>query len=165
MEVFLESVRIKRELSDYEMERGKPTPSKNHGLLQSNICTEINIRYRKTYTLLSEIDLQMPEKPNCVPDIAIYPKLKIDFQEDEISMKQIPLTTIEILSPTQSENELVDKAKRYFAAGVKSCWIVLPIFKAVVLYSSPTNRQIFTEDLTLVDAATGIELPLAEIFE
>jgi len=106
----------------------------------------------------------MSEKPDAVSDIAIYPKLEIDFFEDKIAMKEMPLTTIEILSPTQSETELVTKAQRYFAAGVKSCWIVLPIFKAIVIYSTPTERKIFTEDTTLTDNATGIELPLAEIF-
>lgn len=79
-------------------------------------------------------------------------------------MKQMPLTTIEILSPTQREPELVAKAKRYFAAGVKSCWIVLPVFKVIVVYSSPTQRQVFTEDMTLIDKITGIGFPLSEVF-
>ena len=160
----LEEISAEIELSAYEIERNKPMPSLNHSYLQKNLMVGIDFRYRKTYTLLSEIDIIMPEKPNAVPDIAIYPKLIIDFLDDKIAMKEIPLTTIEILSPTQTERELVAKAQRYFAAGVKSCWIVLPIFKAIVVFSSPTQRKIFLEDTTLIDSSTGIELPLAEIF-
>ena len=165
MELLIETVvESEVELSEYEIERNKPMPSKNHSIVQSNLIFELQNKYRKTYSIASEIDLIMPEKPNTVPDIAIYPKLKIDFFEDQIGMKEMPLTTIEILSPSQSENELVAKAQRYFDAGVKSCWIVLPIFKAIVVLSAFTKRQVFTENMTLIDPTTGIELPLSEIF-
>jgi Uma2 family endonuclease len=151
-------------LSQYEIERNKPMPSRNHGFIQSKLSMIIGYRYLNTYNLFSELDIIMPEKPDSVPDICIYPKSEIDFSEDVIGMKEMPLTTIEILSPTQRENELVEKAKRYFAAGVKSCWIVLPIFKVIVVYSSPTQRQVFTEDMTLIDKITGIELSLNDVF-
>ena len=164
MELLIETLAEVQELSAYEIERNKPMPSLNHSVIQSNIIFELKNKYRKQYSFPSEIDIIMPEKPDSVPDIAIYPKLEIDPSEDIIGMKEMPLTTIEILSPTQRENELVTKAKRYFAAGVKSCWIVLPIFKVVVVYSSPSQRQVFTEDMTLIDNTTGIELPLSEVF-
>lgn len=152
------------EVLSYETERNKPMPSLNHSIVQGNLIAELKVRYRKQYTILSEIDLTMPEKPNAVPDVAIYPKLKIDFLEDKITMKEMPLVTIEILSPSQNENEMVAKAQRYFRAGVKSCWIVLPIFKAIVIFSSPTQRQVFTEDMLLVDKVAGIEFNVSEVF-
>ncbi len=160
----LEETSAETGLSAYEIERNKPMPSLNHSIIQSNLVFELKTKYRSQYSFPSEINIIMPEKPNAVPDIAIYPKLVIDFLDDKIAMKEVPLTTIEILSPTQTEKELVAKAQRYFAAGVKSCWIVLPIFKAIVVFSSPTQRKVFLEDMTLIDSSTGIELPLAEIF-
>ena len=63
------------QLSDYERERGKPIPTLNHAYLQSSLLVELNIRYRKTHTFLSELNMTMPERPDTVPDIAIYPKL------------------------------------------------------------------------------------------
>ena len=163
MELLTETV-AERELTEYEIERNKPIPSLNHAVVQKNLLVSIDYRYRKQYTLLPEISLIMPEKPDAVPDIAIYPKLEIDFLEDKIAMSQFPLTTIEILSPTQTEGELLAKAQRYFAAGVKSCWIVLPIFKAIAVFSSPDKSKVFTEDMTLIDQVTEIQLPLTEIF-
>ena len=164
MELVVETVAEVQELSAYEIERNKPMPSLNHSVIQANLLISLGYRYRKTYRFLSELDIVMPDRPDCVPDISIYSQIEIDFSEDIIGMKEMPLTTIEILSPTQRENELVTKAKRYFAAGVKSCWIVLPIFKVIVVYSSPSQRQVFTEDMTLIDNITGIELSLSEIF-
>ncbi len=163
MELLIETV-IDREISQYELERNKPMPSLNHSIVQSNLIFELKTRYKKIFSFLSEIDIVMPERPFAVPDIAIYPKLEMDSFDDKVAMTEMPFTTIEILSSTQTEKELVSKSKRYFDAGVKSCWIVLPIFKVVIVFSEPTKRQVFTEDMTLIDHATGIELPLGDIF-
>jgi Uma2 family endonuclease len=155
---------IENEVSQYELERNKPMPSKNHSIVQGNLTTEINILYRKQFTLMPEIEISMPEKPNCVPDIAIYPKLKFDFLDDELTMTEMPLTAIEIVSPSQSDNDILKKINRYFNAGVKSCWFVMPGFRAISVYSSIDNYEFFTSDMTLFDIATGIKLPLNDIF-
>ncbi|MCY7349421.1 MAG: Uma2 family endonuclease [Cytophagaceae bacterium] len=152
------------QLSDYERERGKPMPTLNHAYVQTNLLVELKTRYRKTHTVLSELNITMPECPDTVPDIAIYPKLQIDFLHDITSMTEMPLTIIEIVSPSQSDAEIVAKFERYFNAGVKSCWLVLPIFQAISVYSAIGKYQFFTEDKTLLDLVTGVELPLSEVF-
>jgi Uma2 family endonuclease len=106
----------------------------------------------------------MPEKPNCVPDIAIYPKLTFDFLDDELAMTEMPLTAIEIVSPSQSDHDIIKKINRCFNAGVKSCWFVMPGFQAISVYSSIGKYEFFTSEMTLIDNATGIELPLGDIF-
>ncbi|AQG80427.1 Uma2 family endonuclease [Spirosoma montaniterrae] len=151
-------------LSDYERERGKPTPTLNHAYVQKNLLVSLDYRYRKTHTILSELNLSMPERPDTVPDIAIYPKLKIDFLHDVTSMTQMPLTVIEIISPSQAHDEILAKFERYFNAGVQSCWLVMPSFQAISVYSSFGKYRFYSETDTLTDAATGIELQLSEIF-
>jgi hypothetical protein len=163
MELFAETV-VERELSQYEIERNKPMPSKNHSIIQSNLIFELKTRYTKKFSFLSEIDILMPEKPNCVPDIGIYPKLTFNFLDDEIAMTEMPLTAIEILSPSQSDNDILKKINRYFNAGVQSCWFVMPGFRAISVYSSIDKYEFFTSDMTLTDPTTSIELPLGEIF-
>lgn len=106
----------------------------------------------------------MPERPDAVPDIAIYPTLQTDFLHDVASMTEMPLTVIEIVSPSQSDAEIVAKFEQYFDAGVKSCWLVLPIFQAISVYSAVGKYHFFTEDKTLTDPITGIELSLSEVF-
>jgi Uma2 family endonuclease len=113
---------------------------------------------------LSEIDVVMPQKPNCVPDIAIYPKLTFDFLDDEMAMTEMPITAIEIVSPSQSDNDIVKKINRYFNAGVKSCWFVMPSFQAISVYSAIGKYEFFNSEMTLIDKVTGIELSLKEIF-
>jgi Uma2 family endonuclease len=163
MELLIETS-VENELSAYEIERNKPMPSKNHSIIQGNLITELNINYRKQFTFLSEINITMPESPNCVPDIAIYPKLTFNFWDDELSMTEMPLTAIEIVSPSQSDNDILKKINRYFQAGVKSCWFVMPAFQAISVYSSLEKYTFFTSDMTLNDPVTGIEIALSEVF-
>ena len=152
------------ELSPYEIERNKPMPSKNHSIVQGNLLIALGIRYRKAHSFFSELDIVMPQKPNCVPDIAIYPKLKIDFLDDVIGMTDMPITAIEIVSSSQSDYEIVRKINRYFQAGVKSCWLVNPPLQAISVYSEIGKYTFFNTDMTLSDPVTGIELPLNEVF-
>ncbi len=153
-----------REMTAYESERGKPMPSLNHSYIQNNLVTELNINFRKQYTFLPELTLEMPQRPNCVPDISIYHKMTIDFSHDEITFNKIPLTTIEIVSPTQSNDEILLKFERYFFAGVQSCWLVMPSLRAISVHSQIGKYVFFNNDNTLIDSATGIQLNLAEIF-
>ncbi len=125
----------------------------------------LKLAYRQQFSILPEINLTMPERPDTVPDIAIYPKLPVDFLHDVQSMTQMPLTAVEIISPSQSNDDILAKFERYFASGVKSCWLVIPSFKAISVYSAPGTYQFFMHDSTLIDLATGIELPLGEVFE
>jgi Uma2 family endonuclease len=151
------------EVSQYELERGKPMPSKLHGYVQLKLGTWLEVTYGDKYTLFSELNLDLDDWES-VPDISIYPKMEIDFSEDAVRMTEPPLCAIEILSPTQSFQELIDKAKSYFGHGVKSCWLVIPGVKNVYVFSGPTQYQIFREDQTLTDTVLGIELELVKVF-
>jgi Uma2 family endonuclease len=152
-------------LSDYEIERGKPMPSKNHSIIQSNIVY-LTGKYRRTYRFLSEISLEL-DYWQSTPDIGIFPPMSIDTRHDEIRLTDAPLGVIEILSPTQSMTELTDKAERYFEYGVKSVWIVIPTLDTVAVYSSPDDFTFFkrNKNKTLKDTVLGIEISVNEIFE
>ena len=152
------------EISDYELERGKPMPSLNHSAVQSNLIFELKTRYREQFRFLSEINVAIAGRV-MVPDIGIFPTMVLDMANDSIVARQLPLTTIEILSPAQAFDELIDKARAYFEAGVKSCWIVMPKAQAVFVYSAPGHYEFFHKAETLIDPAIGIELPLAPLFE
>lgn len=38
---------IENEISQYELERNKPVPSKNHSIVQGNLIFELKTRYKK----------------------------------------------------------------------------------------------------------------------
>ncbi len=146
----------------YTIERDKPMPSKNHAIIQANLSFLLTLHYRDQYRIMSEISLDMPGK-GAVPDIAIYPALPYDSLHDEISMTQMPLGVIEIMSPSQTQDELVEKAGRYFAAGVLSYWLINPIFKIVHILHGANEYQNFMSG-TLIDEKIGVSLEVSELF-
>ena len=152
------------EISDYELERGKPMPSINHSIVQANAIFELKTRYREQFRFMSEINIDVAGRV-MVPDIGIFPKMAADMANDSVVAPQLPLTTIEILSPSQALGDLIGKATSYFRAGVKSCWIVVPEVSGIFLYAAPGEYTFFSKAQTLTDPATGIELPLAPLFE
>lgn len=103
---------IIEQLSDYERERGKPMPTLNHAVIQGNLIFNLKLHFRERFTIASELNITMPERPDTVPDIAIYPKLQIDFLHDINSMTEMPLTIIEIVSPSQSDADILAKFER-----------------------------------------------------
>jgi Uma2 family endonuclease len=149
--------------NQYTLERGKPMPSEIHGYVQSKLILRIGSTYESQYDLFSELSLDL-NNWGSVPDIAIYPKRKMNFREDRIEVTTPPLCAIEILSPSQSLQELVNKASNYFQHGVKSCWLVIPSLENIYVFSSPENYNIFRSNQILIDAALGIELELSKIF-
>lgn len=150
------------QLSEYERERGKPMPSKNHAIIQGNLTIELGSRYQVQYRFLTEVKLDIPEK-DAVPDIAIYPLLTFDPLHDEIKMTEMPLGVVEILSPTQTNDELLLKVGKYFDAGVKSCWLVIPTFRLISVFSDRQTSKTFIEG-ELYDPVLDIKIDLGRIF-
>ena len=159
----METLEVTEQLSAYELERGKPMPSKNHGLVQGNMTIALGIKYRKEYSFLTELTLEFGEK-NYVPDICIYPKQTYDGRNDEIRVTAPPLTAIEILSPKQGSEEIMKKFDAYFAHGVQSCWFVQPYTDTVFIFTPDKKIRVFHEE-TLTDPATGVSVDLNEIFQ
>jgi len=150
-------------ISKYEIERGKPMPSKLHSFVQTNLVLALSPKYKEKYQIFSELTLELPSGRS-TPDLSIYPKMKIDFLEDEIRMKEPPLGAIEILSPSQGINEILARTPKFFAAGVQSVWVVIPNFKTIYVFNTEKQYETFTDTDTLKDEQLEIVLPLAEIF-
>lgn len=150
-------------LSQYEIERNKPMPSRNHSLIQAKLIFSLLSRYQGRYDVMSELSLDLSDWPS-VPDICLYPFRPLDLQNDQVAVSEPPLCVVEIISPSQSLTELANKAREYFQHGVQSCWIVLLPFGNIYVFSAPDQYEIFRATETLVDAKMDISIPLAEVF-
>jgi Uma2 family endonuclease len=150
--------------SDYEIERGKPMPSKHHAIIQDNLGFHIRLKYGDRFRTLPEISLDLPVRGR-VPDLAIYPSM--EYGEEEVKMTRVPLAVVEILSPTQSQSDLKEKRHEYFNAGVQSYWVIFPdLYSVYVYYSSKaTDFEVFSKQENLVDKKLGIELALQDLFK
>ncbi|MGI9175702.1 MAG: Uma2 family endonuclease [Rhodothermales bacterium] len=147
--------------SDYELERGKPLPSLNHSITQALLVGAF-LRYRAQYTVASELSLEL-EGQRFTPDVCLYPKLQTDPMQDQIRMTEPPILTVEIESPTQSTQDLVDKIRLMLGLGVRSAWLVQPTLQTVTVFHPGTKPKTFTQG-QIQDDATDVEVSVEEVF-
>ncbi len=140
---------VTAQLSAYEIDRNKPMPSLNQSIVQANTIFELQLNYRHQYRMVSELKLAMPDGPaDTVPDICIFPQLAFDPLADTVRMKQMPLCAIEILSVSQTDEALKEKIDRYFRVGIKSYWLVIPMFNMVIVFSDANTQKNIPERRT-----------------
>jgi Uma2 family endonuclease len=83
------------------------------------------------------------------------------------SWEVVPDLVVEVISPTNPANEVVDKVAEYFDAGVDRVWVVYPSQRQIYVYASPTELKILTESDQLTDDVLlpGFQLPLHTLFD
>ncbi len=149
--------------TQYEQERGKPMPSKNHSIIQGNVYFELRNQYGKQFDIYPELSLELTSG-GAVPDICIYDKTPRDWQVDVIKTNNPPLLAIEILSPRQVFDDITDKINKvYFPAGMKSVWVILPKVESVMLFRPNEKIETYNGGI-MQDTSSGFELNIDNIF-
>ena len=79
----------------------------------------------------------------------------------------VPNLVVEVVSPTDRVDDVVDKVAEYFRAGVECVWVSLPSREQVYVYESPTQVRILTRDDELhgEPVLPQFRLPLTALFE
>ncbi|MCY7351981.1 MAG: Uma2 family endonuclease [Cytophagaceae bacterium] len=138
------------------------TMSLNHSRLTYRLSVLLSA-YEERYDIMPELELELTSGRG-KPDVAIFPKLTYNWEEDIIRYTQPPITAIEILSPTQAFDALITKIRKiYFPAGVQSAWLVVPSVKAMHLFLPGQPVSIVTSGI-FHDPVSEVSLPIDSIF-
>ena len=138
------------------------TTSLNHSRLIHRISVAL-MPYEGHYDILPKLEFELAAG-RLKPDVAILPQQQYNYQRDVLRVLQPPVTAIEIISPTQSFDALVEKIQdHYLPSGVKSAWLVLPRVGSIYLFLPNQPPQVFTTGI-LHDPAAQVEVALADIF-
>jgi len=148
-------------LSEYERERGKPKPGLPHSVTQTNLLLQL-IEHRPDFQPLNELTLRLDDR-ELTPDVSVYADLEIDFTQDETHVTEPPLLAIEVSSPTQGIQDLVDKARYLMEHGVESCWIVQPPLRTITVFTPDMDSTTYSSG-SVTDPTTEIEVDLADVF-
>lgn len=138
-------------------------PNLTHGSLQLNIGFELKLNYGDLYRIASEVALDTPYH-STTPDVVLYPNRTLNFVNEAAKQTEAPLLTIEIESPSQSMDEMIDKVQLYFDFGVKSCWVVVPAMKGVAVYERKGHFEFYKHTEQLYDKNLDIRLDLQKVF-
>lgn len=126
---------------------------------------------RKAGLAVSEVLFQLDAEGNLQrkPDVAFLSKRQLAGMTEVPDVPAWPISptlAVEVVSPTNTMNEIVDKICDYFAHGVERVWIVLPKRKLVQVYDGPSSVRSLTTGEILKDDVIlpGLEIPLDDLF-
>jgi Uma2 family endonuclease len=79
----------------------------------------------------------------------------------------VPNLAVEVVSPTNTADDVIDKLAEYFQVGVERVWVIYPSQQQVYVYSSPTEVKVLAASETLTDDVVlpGFQLSLSTLFD
>jgi Uma2 family endonuclease len=98
------------------------------------------------------------------PDVLFVSREKLDPDVEVYGYYEvIPDLVVEIVSPGDTFNEVIDKVDEYLAAGVRLVWVVNMKRRSVIIYP---GGQTLTEDDTLTggNVLPGFAVPVSRLF-
>ena len=101
-----------------------------------------------------------------MPDIAFVSAARLP--EDRRKAFSIPPDlAVEVISPTDAQFRVVEKALVYLSAGTQLVWVIEPVAKTVTVYRSETDIEMLTREDTLTgeDVVEGFSCEVAQLFE
>lgn len=133
-------------------------PSLNH----SYICLQITKQLLLNETIEPLPELTLDIANGLTPDISVFPKNQIqpNFFHDIIKFKESPLLAIEVISASQTIQEMLAKALLLVQGGVKSVWTVEPHSQSVFV-TTATKEALFHRELV---ESEGIKVDFAKVF-
>ena len=128
---------------NYEFVNGqviKKQPMKQNEFFIVKFLTRLFVKtnaYQQEAELLPEADTYIDEYRKRVPDLAYFTAEQI--KKAAIGVKVVPAFVIELLSDSESFDDVEKKIKDYFDAGVQVVWYINPKSKRIHNYTSPKN--------------------------
>ena len=136
------------------------SPSYNRSYLAYRIAKLLDKEERFNFHIEMTLDIAGVDY---IPDNSVYDKKTIDFLHDRIKADEKPLLAVEILSPKQSVTDVMEKIEVYLNAGVKSCWLVIPPTRTIIIFND-INKPLSHSTGVLTDSALNVEIALADVF-
>jgi Uma2 family endonuclease len=102
-----------------------------------------------------------------LPDVAFVSASRFGPEGEPEGIWQIPPDlAVEIVSLNDLFEKVISKVHEYFAAGVRQVWLVSPEHRTIIIYRSPTETTILSEedDLVSEDLLPGFRCPIADLF-
>ena len=163
---------LKSDLERYEYVKGElipmPPTSGEHGDINTNLFLFLGPyvhqnQLGRVYT--SDTGFQIGDRV-LMPDIAFVSAARLP--EDRRKVFSIPPDlAIEVISPTDVQFRVVEKALTYLSAGTQLVWVIEPVAKTVTVYRSETDIETLTREDTLTgeDVVEGFSCQVSQLFE
>lgn len=144
----------------------KPMPKTRHSILQKRLLAEVDSR-SKAYTALPELRCTFAGR-SVVPDIAViaWDRIQVnDIGEPEDNFIEAPDWSIEILSPEQKANRVIDNLLHCIKYGCRLGWMLDPDDHSVLIFAPHQEPSVCRGVCQLqVLEGTHLELTAEQVF-
>ena len=160
------------DLEGYEYIKGKlipmAPPTMEHGEISMNLSFLLNLHIRENQLgrlYPADTDFKLGDRL-VKPDIAFVSMARLPENRRQGS-PVAPDLAVEVVSPTDMQYRVVEKAFAYLNAGTRLVWIVEPVGRTVTVYRSKSDIKTFTceDTLTGEDVVEGFSCQVAQLFE
>ena len=148
----------------------KPMPQGEHSIIQTSLSTAINgiVKPQKIALALTELRCTFGGR-SIVPDISVFTWeriVKTDQGRIANRFTTHPDWIIEILSPEQSANKIIDKIVFCINQGTEIGWLIDPQDESVMIIKSNQLPEIKSgqEFLPVLTSCKNLQLSATEIF-
>ena len=100
------------------------------------------------------------------PDVAFVSTARLPENRRQVSLVA-PDIAVEVVSPTDIQYRVIEKAFAYLDAGTRLVWVIEPVGQTVTVYHSKTDIKTLTSEdaLTGEDVVEGFSCQVAQLFE
>lgn len=159
----------------FELVRGEvievSRPRRPHGFICGNAARKLGnftFRKKKGYITTNDTGIILEHDPGSVrgADIAYYEDAKNFEGLPEKWGDTVPRLIVEVLSPNDTAQYILEKIGDYFRGGVELVWVIDPDSRRVNAYSRDHGVQTLTEKDTLTggDVLPGFRCKVADLF-
>ena len=163
---------LEQDVEGYEYVSGElvpmAPPSREHGEISVNVIRYLDAhvyqnKIGRLYT--AETTFQVGER-TAKPDVAFVSTDRLTGDKTK-GFSIPPDLAIEVVSPSDVQSRVVEKALAYLEAGTRLVWVLEPVSKTVTVYRSEKDIEMLTRDDTLAgeDVVPGFTCPVAHLFE
>ena len=168
--------RLPDDESRSELVRGRlvrePPAGMDHGWLAARFAVLISLfvdRHDLGKVFTADTGFVLSEEPPTVraPDVAFVSRDRLPPPRESIGFGHLaPDLAVEIVSPSNTSLEILEKAEDYLDAGTRLVWVVEPCRRSITEYRSRKEIRLLGEADSLdgYDVLPGFTLKIAEVF-
>ena len=160
------------DLEGYEYFNGALIPiaptTMEHGEISMNLSFLLSLHIRENQLgrlYMAGTDFKLGNRL-VKPDVAFVSTARLPENRREI-FPVAPDLAVEVLSPTDIQYRVIEKAFAYLNAGTRLVWVIEPVAETVTVYRSETDIKLLTREDTLTgeDVVEGFSCQVAQLFE
>lgn len=152
--------------------RKKPPVSQRHGEIEAQLFAPLAWYVwaqglGRVYPSDTQFTVQRDPDKILIPDVAFVRAERLAPAEERWHITPYPPDlAVEVVSPNDPFDEVMEKIELYRQAGVPLVWLVLPRRRAVLVYAQGQEPRTLgeTDELDGGEVIPGFRLPVAELF-